>query len=271
MGWDGEWKWELETNGNKCVFKYYFTHQYQATRPEFWSYFPLWQERSVSATDVLQTDSFPVDVFFQILSHPWKSQKKKAYSLCYVVTCAASIRLIYFVRRLSKASFIHVANICVPTLSTTLGLMLERQRQWSPLSSDLQCNDGQRRTVGKGQDLHTTLASERSRAVLLDDWLSSQIEFAERGLRTGQQSKGRKLCSPLSAFLWASANYKGNWKYRLCSSAMQIKLDQVSYDLISFVLGSNERKCFHNCFYLFLEHHFLNVVNSDVCTDEWKS
>lgn len=130
-----------------------------------------------------------------------KAKKKKAYSLCYVVTCAASIRLIYFVRRLSKASFIHVANICVPTLSTTLGLMLERQRQWSPLSSDLQCNDGQRRTVGKRQDLHTTLASERSRAVLLDDWLSSQIEFAERGLRTGQQSKGRKLCSPLSAFL----------------------------------------------------------------------
>lgn len=125
-------------------------------------------------------------IFFS--SHPWKSHTKKAYSLCYVVTCAASIRLIYFVLRLSKAAFIHVANIWVPTLSTALGLMLERQRQWSPLSSDLKCNDGQRRTVGKGQDLHTTLASERSRAVLLDDWLPSQIEFAERGLRTGQQS-----------------------------------------------------------------------------------
>lgn len=119
-----------------------------------------------SATDVLQTALISSWIFFPD-SHPWKSQKKKAYSVCCVVTCAASIRLSYFVLRLSKALFIHVANVWVPALWPRTGLdggetavskpAMVPAFQWSKSwrwRAQLSCG-----AVDKVQDLHTALAS----------------------------------------------------------------------------------------------------------------
>lgn len=42
---------------------------------------------------------------------------------------------------------------------------------------------------------------------------------------------------------------------------MQIKLSQISYDLLSFVLRNNAKTFFHDLFCLLFEHHFLNALS----------
>lgn len=185
------------------------------------------------------------------------------------VMCAASITLSYFILLSPKALFVHVANIwvlmlcpqrwawCWDTAVSKPG-QVPALRVWSLMvESTAQLQD-------RGQDaglIHNLGLSALS-AVPLDYWWPKQIKVVQPEHRAEQQSKGGKWCSLFSGLLWASANDKGNWKYRLCVPAMQIKLGQVSYDLISFELRNNAKTFFfHNWFCLLFEHHFLNALS----------